>query len=220
MNGGTTCGRIRTPLPSPNCPGRLWGQPTASSMGTGDSFPWGKSAGIKKLAADVHLLPRLRMSGDIPHVSHILLHGMDVAHCPIDVTQSRCGCSLQHSEWNIIRFFINLGFACCTVLVDCIFCNARYTGCFTMFSVITNIYSKKTKGSTLMKLFTATGKLNKFFFDNESSSMCAPRVTRHTSIRYSSSCHSRVNVGASIFFTAAMIRALRSLRKRGNCGTY
>jgi hypothetical protein len=29
-----------------------------------------------------------------------------------------------------------------------------------MFSVITNIYNKKTKGPTLMELFTATGKLN------------------------------------------------------------
>jgi hypothetical protein len=35
--------------------------------------------------------------------------------------------------------------------------------------------------------------------------MCAPRVTRRTSIRYLSSCHTRVNTGASIFFTAAMI---------------
>jgi len=26
--------------------------------------------------------------------------------------------------------------------------------------------------------------------------MCAPRVTRHTSIRYSSSCHTHVNMGA------------------------
>jgi hypothetical protein len=29
-----------------------------------------------------------------------------------------------------------------------------------MFSVITNIYNKKTKGPTLMELFTATEKLN------------------------------------------------------------
>ena len=36
-----------------------------------------------------------------------------------------------------------------------------------------------------MELFTATGKLKKFFFDNYRCSMCAPRVTRHTSIRYS-----------------------------------
>jgi len=49
--------------------------------------------------------------------------------------------------------------------------------------------------------------------------MCAPRVTQHTSIRYSGSCHTRVNMGASIFFTAAMIRALRSARSRGNSGT-
>ena len=32
-----------------------------------------------------------------------------------------------------------------------------------MFSVITKIYNKKTKGPTLMELFTATGKLKKFF---------------------------------------------------------
>ena len=73
-----------------------------------------------------------------------------------------------------------------------------------MFSFITNIYNNKTKGPTLMELFTATEKMEKFFFDNYKRSMFAPRVTRHTSIRYSSSCHTRVNMGASIFFTAAM----------------
>jgi hypothetical protein len=36
------------------------------------------------------------------------------------------------------------------------------TGRFLMFSVITNIYNKKTKGSILMELFTATDKLNFF----------------------------------------------------------
>ena len=42
-----------------------------------------------------------------------------------------------------------------------------------MFSVITNIYNKKTKGPTLMELFTDTEKLKKsilllfiYFFDN------------------------------------------------------
>jgi hypothetical protein len=34
-----------------------------------------------------------------------------------------------------------------------------------MYPVTTNIYNKKTKGPTLMELFTATGKL-KSFFDN------------------------------------------------------
>ena len=42
----------------------------------------------------------------------------------------------------------------------------HYTGRFIMFSVITNIYNKKTKGPTLMELLTATGKLKKFFFYN------------------------------------------------------
>ena len=37
------------------------------------------------------------------------------------------------------------------------------TGRFTMSSVITNICNKKTKGPTLMELFTATGILKKFF---------------------------------------------------------
>jgi len=42
-----------------------------------------------------------------------------------------------------------------------------YTGRFIMFSVITNIYNKKTKAATLMELFTSTRKLKKsFFWDN------------------------------------------------------
>jgi hypothetical protein len=55
-----------------------------------------------------------------------------------------------------------------------------HTGCFIMFSVITNIYNKKIKGPTVMELFTATGKLI-FFLDNYRHSMCAPLVARHTS---------------------------------------
>jgi len=44
--------------------------------------------------------------------------------------------------------------------------SAVSTGRFIMFHVITNIYvyKKKTKGPTLMELFTATGKLKKVFF--------------------------------------------------------
>ena len=41
------------------------------------------------------------------------------------------------------------------------------TGCFIMFFVITNIYNKKTKGPTLMELFTATGKLKKSFLGGQ-----------------------------------------------------
>jgi len=36
-----------------------------------------------------------------------------------------------------------------------------------MFSVNTNLYNKKTKGPTLMELFTATGKLNFFLTTRE-----------------------------------------------------
>jgi hypothetical protein len=35
---------------------------------------------------------------------------------------------------------------------------------FIMFFMIRNIYNKKTKGPTLIELFTAIGKLKKFFF--------------------------------------------------------
>jgi len=33
-----------------------------------------------------------------------------------------------------------------------------------MFPVITDIYNKKIKGHTFMEIFTATGKMKKFFF--------------------------------------------------------
>jgi hypothetical protein len=39
------------------------------------------------------------------------------------------------------------------------------TGRFIMFSVITNICNKKTKGPTLMEMFTATGELKKCFYN-------------------------------------------------------
>jgi hypothetical protein len=38
-----------------------------------------------------------------------------------------------------------------------------YTGRFIMFSVITNIYNKKTKVATFMELFTATVKVKIMF---------------------------------------------------------
>ena len=48
--------------------------------------------------------------------------------------------------------------------------------------------------------------------------MCAPRATRHTLIQYSSSWHTRVNMGALIFFNAAMIHAFRAVMSLGNGG--
>ena len=66
-----------------------------------------------------------------------------------------------------------------------------------MFSAIANIYNKKTKGPTLMELFTTTGKLKKLFWQLESCyhtrvdvcgnnlnivSMCAVSPVVHTSL--------------------------------------
>jgi hypothetical protein len=62
----------------------------------------------------------------------------------------------------------------CSVLVGCpiemfllklVHFRRHNTGRFIMFSAVTNIYKNKTKGPTLMELFTATGKLN-FFLVN------------------------------------------------------
>jgi len=56
-----------------------------------------------------------------------------------------------------------------------------------MFSMITNIYNKKTKGLTLMEFFTATGKLKKFFLGGETTRdvrcvPCHPWCTHRTSL--------------------------------------
>ena len=47
-----------------------------------------------------------------------------------------------------------------------------------MFFVITNTYNKKTKGPTLMELFTATGKLI-FFWQLEIFDVCTTGDTAH-----------------------------------------
>jgi len=41
-----------------------------------------------------------------------------------------------------------------------------------MFSVITNIYNMKSKGSTLMESFTATGILKKIYWQLEIFDVC------------------------------------------------
>ena len=54
-----------------------------------------------------------------------------------------------------------------------------------MFSVITNIYNKKTKGHTLMELFTAPGQMKKFFFLTTREFRCVschPWCTHRTSL--------------------------------------
>jgi len=48
-----------------------------------------------------------------------------------------------------------------------------------MFSLITNIYNKKTKRPTLMELFPATGNLKKFFWQLEMFDVCTTGDTAH-----------------------------------------
>ena len=70
------------------------------------------------------------------------------------------------------------------------------SGRFIMFAVITNVHNKKTKGPTLMELFTATGKLKKFFFFLTTREVrCVHDGWQGTyrSIWYSSSCHTRAS---------------------------
>jgi len=94
-----------------------------------------------------------------------------------------------------------------------------YTGRFTMFSVITNFYNKKTKGPTLMELFTAIGKLKKFL--STTRDVWCVHHGRHGTYRNDiQALATHASTWArSIFFTAVMIRAFRSARSRGNGGT-
>jgi hypothetical protein len=59
-----------------------------------------------------------------------------------------------------------------------------------MFSVITNIYNKKTKGPTLMELFTATGKLN-IFWQLEMVDVCTTDDTAHIDRIFNFLSHTR-----------------------------
>jgi hypothetical protein len=66
-----------------------------------------------------------------------------------------------------------------------------------MFCMITNIYNKKTKGPTLMELFTATEKLKKFFLTTRD--VRCVRHGWHGTYRYDIQVlATRVNMGASI----------------------
>ena len=66
-----------------------------------------------------------------------------------------------------------------------------------MFSVITNIYNKKSKGPTLMEVFTATGKLKKFFFwQLEMFDVCATGGTAHIDTIFKLLPHTRQHVDA------------------------
>jgi hypothetical protein len=77
---------------------------------------------------------------------------------------------------------------------------SSYTGRFIMFSVITNIYNKKSKGPTLMELFTATGKLI-FFSQLEMFDVCTTGDTAHIDKIFKFLPHTRQHVDACVATT-------------------
>jgi hypothetical protein len=82
-----------------------------------------------------------------------------------------------------------------------------------MFSVITNIYNKKTKGPILMELFTATGKLKKgFFWQLEMFDVCTMGDMAHidTIFKLARTSH----LGASALFPS-ILSPYYSFRERG-----
>ena len=59
-----------------------------------------------------------------------------------------------------------------------------------MFSVIINIYNKKTRGPTLMELFTATGKTD-FVLQLEMFDVCTTGDTAHIDKIFNFLLHTR-----------------------------
>ena len=57
-----------------------------------------------------------------------------------------------------------------------------------------------------MELFTATGKLKKFFWQLEMFDVCTTGDTAHIDTIFKLLPHTRVNMGASIFFTALLLQ--------------
>jgi len=61
-----------------------------------------------------------------------------------------------------------------------------------MFSVITNIYNEKTKGPTLMELFTATGQLKKVFLTTRD--VWCVHHGWHSTHQYTRVCGNKLNI--------------------------
>ena len=79
-----------------------------------------------------------------------------------------------------------------------------------MFSVITNIYNKKTKGPTLMEFFTATGKLKKFFFflQLEMFNVCTTGDTAHIDTMFKFLPHTHQHVDTCVARTLISFRCV------------
>ena len=92
-----------------------------------------------------------------------------------------------------------------------------YTGRFIMFSVIINIYNKKTKGPTLRELFTATGKPKKgffFFWQLQMFDVCTTGDTAHIDTIFKFLPHTRQQ-GYIDILHCCNDPCLRSTRSRG-----
>jgi hypothetical protein len=86
-----------------------------------------------------------------------------------------------------------------------------------MSSVITSIYNKKTKGRTLMEMFTATGKLNKSFFGQlETFDVCTTGDSTHR-LRNSSSWHKRITAAVKDIEAPMLTRVWQKLEYRNRC---
>jgi len=70
-----------------------------------------------------------------------------------------------------------------------------------MFFVITDIYNKKTEEPTLMELFTATGKLKKFFFQLETFVVCTTGDTAHIDTIFKFLPHTHYRVWQELGYT-------------------
>jgi hypothetical protein len=79
-----------------------------------------------------------------------------------------------------------------------------------MFSMITNIYNKKTKGPTLMELFTATGKLKKKKLATRMFDLCTTGDTEHIDTIFKFLLHTRQHEGIDIL-KARIIAAVKNI---------
>ena len=70
-----------------------------------------------------------------------------------------------------------------------------------MFSMITNIYNMKTKGPTLMKFFTATGKVKSFLWQLAMFDVCITGDTAHIDMIFKLLPHTRQHVDACVATT-------------------
>jgi len=78
-----------------------------------------------------------------------------------------------------------------------------------MFSVITNIYNKKTKGPILMEFFTATGKLKKFFWQLQMFDACTTGDTAHIDTIFKLLPHTRRRVWQQLEYRIDVCRVTR-----------